>query len=52
MRKFLESITIIVGVLALSLADSTPILVSVAWIVAAIALACATVYLGGFSRGE
>jgi hypothetical protein len=51
-KKFLESLTIIVGVLALSLADSTPVLVSVGWIVAAIALAGATVYLGGFHRGE
>ena len=51
-KKFLESLTIIIGVLALSLADSTPVLVSVGWIVAAIALAGATVYLGGFHRGE
>lgn len=52
MRKFLESLTIVIGVLALSLADTTPVLVSVGWIVAAIALAGATVYLGGFHRGE
>ena len=49
-KKFLESLTIIVCVLALSLADSTPVLVSVGWIVAAISLAGATDYIGGFNR--
>lgn len=50
MKRFFESLSIIVCVLTLSLADETGWIASLAWIAASIALVTLTICLGGFRR--
>jgi hypothetical protein len=52
MKRFFETLTLIVCILTLSLADSTGLVASLAWFAASIALVAVTVCIGGFTRGE
>ena len=52
MKKFFETLTLIVCILTLSLADSTGIVASLAWFAASIGLVAVTVCMGGFSGGK
>ena len=52
MIRFLESLTVIFIVLAVSLTDDTPALIIAGWFAVALALVAVTAYLGGFRHGK